>query len=147
MTNLLTIQELISSSSTKENVMSQINVNKRVFFSLLAVLLSVSLLSGCSNKPADLLLGQWVVPTSQNSRHGIHRGFEFFVDGTLSVLTTTGAIGGSYSFIDEDTIKLEMGGILSLAGAQVLDLTFEDHDTLVMTPPASENVAFRMVRK
>ncbi|MET0081281.1 MAG: hypothetical protein ABW119_22730 [Candidatus Thiodiazotropha lotti] len=127
--------------------MSLIDINKRIFASLLTVLLSVSLLSGCSNKPAELLLGQWVVPIPPKSRSGIHRGFEFFKDGTLSVLTATGAIGGSYGFIDEDTIKMELGGILSLAGTQVFDLTFEDHNTLVMRPPSSNNVAFKMVRK
>jgi hypothetical protein len=100
-----------------------------VFVLLLA---SIAAMSGCSNSPKELLVGKWVNSEPPKNRRDIFRGYHFFADGTLSMLTTSGGVGGSYSFVEQDKVKMTHTGLLGLVGPQVYSMDFKDSDTLVL---------------
>jgi hypothetical protein len=88
-------------------------------FLIIAIcLLTVVTLAGCGS-PKSQIIGKWKEQTSGAE-------VEFFKDGTviLKVLLTN---IGKYSFVDNDTIRLELSGLLSLAGAQMYDVKIADN--------------------
>jgi hypothetical protein len=105
-------------------------MKRMVVFLFLVV--AVIAMSGCSSSPQELLVGKWVNSEPPKNRRDIFRGFHFFEDGTISLLTTSGGIGGSYSFVDEDKVKMTMKGWMGLAGPQIYTMDFSDADTLVL---------------
>jgi hypothetical protein len=118
---------------------------KRMFVFLFLVV-AVIAMSGCSSSPQELLVGKWVNAEPPKNRRDIFRGFQFFEDGTISLLTTSGGIGGSYSIVDEDKVKMTMNGWMGLAGPQIYTMDFGDADTLVLKNITMPDMVVRLRR-
>lgn len=85
----------------------------KVKFVLLLLVLSL-ILAGCSG--AGKIVGKW-----QEANDTV---YEFFKDGTLVVSSYGIQMTGVYEFVDNDTIKITMDGLLGIGGASVLDISF-----------------------
>ena len=98
---------------------------KKCLICVLSIMLLGALLAGCGSKsPADLIIGQWLIPGEEDHAESTIElvELEFFSDGTYT--SNTANYAGTYS-IDEDRIKLN--GIL----VEPLTYTFEvDEDSL-----------------
>jgi hypothetical protein len=87
----------------------------------------VTLLSSCSSKPENKIVGKW-------KEIGGTETMEFFKDGTVSVVDNKISLKGSYQFIDEKRIKFKLGGLGPLAGPIVEKVSFSGGE-LVLTMP------------
>ena len=74
------------------------------------IIVTIFMLTGCASKNA--VIGNWKDAAGQN--------MQFFDDGTL---TSGGLLNatGKYSFPDSSHLKLELQGLLSLAGPQLYE--------------------------
>lgn len=98
---------------------------KNVVGSIVSLMILAVSLVGCGSNSSDLIVGQWIVPGSED-RAGTTSdlvALEFFSDGTYD--SNRSNYSGGYS-IDGDRIKLD--GVL----AEPLTFTFElNDDTLI----------------
>lgn len=96
---------------------------KRLTLLVVIILLFLLVVSCASNEKK--IVGEW-----QATEGG--GGVTFYKDGTVIFTDSIGDISGTYSFVDDDTIKVEMSGILSLGGNLMIDVSFSDGN-LVMS--------------
>ncbi len=103
---------------------------------LLVLVLVGGWLAGCSESPQDQIVGRW--QDAENANGSI---LEFFKGGTVSFQESiTGiAINGDYEFLDDETMKIELGGILAIAGASLYKVSF-DNGRLLLTAQNSDGV-------
>jgi hypothetical protein len=87
----------------------------------------VFLLSSCSSKPENEIVGKW-------KEIGGTETLEFFKDGTISVIDKRMSLGGSYKFVGKDRIKFELGGLGALTGPIVEKVSFSGRE-LILTMP------------
>jgi hypothetical protein len=73
----------------------------------LVVLVSALLFVSCSLKSS--IVGKW-------QEIGGSETIEFFKDGTISLTSHGISLNGKYTFIEDDRIKVEFGGLGSIAG-------------------------------
>jgi len=88
---------------------------KHIAKSLLVVLTAIALFVSCSAKSS--ILGKW---QEFGAKTGDNETLEFFKDGTVSLVSKRMTLAGKYSFVDDDRIKLELGGIGALAGPVIM---------------------------
>lgn len=50
--------------------------------------------------------------------------YHFYKDGTLTFNSFGLEVSGTYAFVDKDSIKIELDGLLGLAGNTVFDVSF-----------------------
>jgi hypothetical protein len=81
----------------------------------------VALLSSCSSKPEDAIVGKW-------KELGGTETMEFFRDGTVSVVDEGMSMAGSYKFVDKDRVKVELGGLGALMGPVVARVSISGED-------------------
>jgi len=79
-------------------------------------------LAACS--PKSQIIGKWKEQTTGAE-------LEFFKDGTVTLKMVLTSIG-QYSFLDSNTISMELSGLLSLAGAQTYTVKIEK-DIMTLT--------------
>lgn len=80
---------------------------------ILALLLTLSV-AGCGS---GALVGKWKTANAQNGDT-----LEFFQDGTVISTSVIGLqISGTYKIVDSSHLRIEMGGLFGLAGAQVYE--------------------------
>ena len=84
-------------------------------------------LAGCGKSTEEAILGEW-------GESGGTEVVKFFEDGTISIEESNEDMVGNYTFVDEDTIRVELGGLGALAGPMVIGVTI-DGDSLVLTMP------------
>jgi hypothetical protein len=88
------------------------------------VLIFMLLTTACSAKSS--IVGKW------EDTVGAGVTFEFFKDGTMTATTSGMALTGDYEFIDKDTIRVDMTGLLGLAGSTVFDVSLSG-DSLTLS--------------
>lgn len=96
---------------------------------LAATLLFV--VTSCSPKPETAIVGNWV------GVRGTER-MELFNDGTITVADPDiPNVGGKYTFVDKDRVKVELGGLGALLGPFVVTVAISG-DELTWTMPNGE---------
>lgn len=91
---------------------------------LLTVLLMV-VLAGCGKNPKESIVGKWKESDGTET-------IEFFKDGTVVLIKDGMSIAGNYTFLDDNRIKMELGGLGALIGPVVSEISFPGSE-LVMT--------------
>lgn len=104
---------------------------------LLVITLILSLLASCSSKPEDTIVGKW-------SEIGGTEKMELFKDGTITIMVADKGmnLGGKYTFVEKDRIKVEMGGLGALIGPFVATVSISG-DELTWTMPDGEFSKYR----
>ena len=106
-----------------------------IFTAVLLVLLS---LSACVPGLRTAIVGKWQEVDGTET-------IEFIRGGTVMILDEGRSISGAYEFVDKNRIKVEFGGLYSLAGAQVCTVSVTgNHMMLVM--PDGDKSTYRRVR-
>ena len=105
----------------------------RVFLCLLFV---GGWLTACSEKPEEKIIGRW--HAAETAEGNI---LEFFNGGTVSFQEAiTGiTINGDYEFLNDETLKIELGGTLAIAGASIYKVSFAD-DKLLLAAQNGDDV-------
>ena len=93
----------------------------------LGIVCIVALLSSCSPKPENEIVGKW-------KEIGGTETMEFLKDGTVSVVDKDKSMEGSYKFIDKDQIKFELSGPGVSAGPIVAKVSFSDGEFNLTMP-------------
>ena len=112
----------------------------RVFLCLLFV---GGWLAACSDKPEEKIVGRWhAVDTAEGNV------LEFFQGGTVSFQEAiTGiAINGDYEFLNEDRLKIELGGILAIAGASIYKVSFADDQLMLAAQNGDDVLTYERVK-
>lgn len=83
------------------------------------------------------IMGKWQFVDSAET-------IEFFSDGTVM---TGGSLpmGGSYDFVDQNRIRIELGGLGSLAGPQIFGVQISG-DRLTLVPEYDPSGVWELVR-
>lgn len=80
-------------------------------------------LTACSDSPEEKIVGKWQVADTTEGNV-----LEFYQDGTVTFeeAITGVSINGDYSFLNEEKVKIELGGILAIAGPAIYTISFSD---------------------
>ena len=81
---------------------------------VLIVLINITMV-GCGKSKGQTIVGKWKEVDGTEI-------IEFFKDGTVKVTDEGLAISGDYRFIDDNRIRLNLGGIGGLLGAVIAEL-------------------------
>ncbi len=100
---------------------------------LFATIVALALLVSCSDKSS--IVGKW-------QGTGGDETLEFFKDGTVSAVSKGMPLGGNYSFVESDRIKMEFGGIGALAGPMIMTISFSGGD-LSLTDPTGKSSRYK----
>jgi uncharacterized protein (DUF2147 family) len=76
----------------------------KVLMGWFSVIVAIALLSSCSLKPEDAIVGKWKETDGNET-------IEFFRDGTFIMADEELPIEGTYKFIDKDRIRIKFEGI------------------------------------
>ncbi len=106
--------------------------------SQLVVLIVLCLLTSCSPRPEDAIIGKWSAEKGAGT-------MEFFKDGTVVVNDKIMTLGGKYNFVDEKRVKDDLGGIGALVGPFVATVSFSDVE-LTWTMPNGKVSKYRKVK-
>lgn len=85
-------------------------MKKSVVLSL--VIICIVLLASCSVSKS--IVGSWTDDAGSS--------FNFYKDGTLTIDSGLLSTSGTYTFIDNDTMKVQLDGLLGIGGATVYDV-------------------------
>ena len=75
-------------------------------------------ITACSTGTQDEILGSWY-------EIGGTESIQFFKDGSIQLLSDGNQISGNYTFPDENTIRMEFGGLGALAGPMIAEYKIE----------------------
>ena len=91
---------------------------------LLGLLLAGLWLAACSEPPQDEIVGKWRISDTADGNV-----LEFYKDGTVTFeeAITGVSINGEYTFLNDEKIKIERGGILAITGASIYTISFPDN--------------------
>lgn len=80
--------------------------------------LVLTFLVGCApSSPEEAIVGKWQHIADQSIT-------EFFQNGTISASGPKGDVhNGSYLWLDDNTIRVDLGGLMALAGPQIWDVS------------------------
>lgn len=108
------------------------------YFTLVVVMLSILSLASCVPGLHKAIIGKWQEVDGTET-------IEFIRGGTVTLLDGKMSVSGTYEFVDKNRVKIEMGGLFSLMGAQVCTVSVTgDHMLLVM--PDGDKTTYRRVR-
>jgi hypothetical protein len=109
-----------------------LSISRRLFPLLLASLIIAS----CAKKLEDDILGKWRNVNDSDT-------VELLNDGTIMIVNRPGPmIGGRYTFVDKDRIKVELGGMASVVGPLLVTVSIQD-DELSWTMPDGSSLKYR----
>jgi hypothetical protein len=94
------------------------HIMKHIAKSLLVIITAIALFVSCSTKSS--IVGKWQEFGADN---GDNETLEFFKDGTVSDVSQRMTLAGKYSFVEDDRLKLEFGGIGALAGPMIMHVS------------------------
>ena len=101
----------------------------------LAVLLSFLFLVGCSKQKN--IVGKW-----QDVKRA--ETMEFFPDGTVAAKAGGMSMAGKYTFLDNERIKIELGGMAALAGPMIVKFVISGNE-LTLTDQDNKMTKYRRV--
>lgn len=105
---------------------------------LLLVVCFVFLLASCGLKLEKAIIGKW-------SRIGSEETIEFYKEGTVNIIDEEMPMAGNYKFIDDNSIRLDLGGLGELVGPIICDVSISE-DELILTHAGGEVAKYRRVR-
>ena len=105
-----------------------------IFFSLWLV--------ACSESPQEQIIGKWRVAETTDGNV-----LEFYKDGTVTMqeAITGVSVNGDYSFLNDEKLKIELGGILAIAGAGIYTVSFTDDRMSLKSQNADDFTAYQKV--
>lgn len=83
----------------------------------LPVVFCAFLMTACSKPPEEKIIGIWY-------EMGATETTQFFADGTIKIVADDKTIAGSYSFLDERNLKVELTSMGGRTGTLILDYEF-----------------------
>ena len=85
--------------------------------------LLVIVLGACLEPPQEKIVGKWRIADTEDGNV-----LEFYKDGTVTFeeAITGVSVNGDYSFLNDEKIKVELGGILAITGAAIYVVSFAD---------------------
>jgi hypothetical protein len=93
------------------------------------------LTTSCSQGPKKMILGKWKSASGE--------AIEFFPDGTVSASGNFANYAGTFSFPDNKHIKLELGGLIAIAGPLVANYSLSSNE-LRLTEQGTETIYKRI---
>lgn len=107
---------------------------------LLIILLisSAVMLNGCIQKPEAVIIGKWDEIDGTET-------IEFFKDGTVTIVDKGISLSGNYKFIDDDHIRIDLGGIGALAGPMISKVSISK-DELSLTTSDGDIYKYQRVK-
>lgn len=99
------------------------------------ILLSLLHLTACSGQKN--IVGKWQDVQGTES-------MEFFKDGTVTAKAGGMSLGGKYSFVDDERIKIELGGMGALAGPTIAKVAISGNE-LTLTDENDKPTKYRRV--
>jgi hypothetical protein len=112
---------------------------KSKLFTSSVLVLILSLLTSCLSNLQGAIIGNWKDINEENSY------IQFFKDGTVSATGRGMSLGGSYKFLEPQTIKVELGGMGALAGPVIYKVSIEGNQ-LSLTNPNGQTEFFERGR-
>lgn len=90
---------------------------------LMCVVLVSFWLVACSESPQEKIVGKWQAAGANDGNI-----LEFYPDGTITFeeAITGISVNGEYTFLNDEKVKIEMSGILALAGSTIYTISFAD---------------------
>lgn len=104
----------------------------------LAFAFIISSLVLCSSKAEHAIVGKW-------SEVGRTEKMELFKDGTITIADYGMTMGGKYTFVDKDRIRVELGGLGALLGPVVVTISISG-DEMTWTMPGGDVWKYRRER-
>ena len=98
-----------------------------VFKVIVVAVFATSMFVGCSKAPEKKIIGEW-------QENGESESVQFFADGAIAIRDGNETMAGSYTFLDESKLRVELDGMGALVGSMVIEYQF-DGDTLKLTGP------------
>lgn len=95
------------------------------------IVLSVIFLSGCIQKPEDAVIGKWKEVSGTET-------IEFFKDGTITIVDKGMSMSGNYKFIDNEHIRMDLGGLGALMGPIISKVSFTNDELVMITEKGKE---------
>jgi hypothetical protein len=94
---------------------------------LFATIVALALLVSCSG--GSSIVGMW-------QEFGGDETLDFFKDGTISAASASKemALGGKYSFVEVDRMKVELGGVGALAGPMIMTVAISGGELSLTNP-------------
>jgi len=102
---------------------------------LLGVIFVGLWLVACSESPQERIVGKWQAAGTTDGNV-----LEFYQDGTVTfneAITGVG-INGEYTFLNDQKVKIELSGILAIAGATIYTISFSDNQMSLVTQNGDE---------
>lgn len=93
---------------------------------IILLILSAVMLNGCIQNPEAAIIGKWDEIDGTET-------IEFFKDGTITVDDKGMSFGGDYKFIDNDRIRIELGGLGALAGPMIVKVSISKDELSLTT--------------
>ena len=112
--------------------------NKRGISAILVGFIVLSIMiCGCVDSKASLI-GKW-------ERVDADTTMQFFKDGTLTLVGEDIAVAGDYTFVDDDHIRMDFGGVLGEIEGPLVYTVAVSKDTFILTGPKGESHEYRRV--
>lgn len=105
----------------------------------LFIVLMVFFLFPSSSNAKNAILGKWEETDGTET-------IEFFRDGTVNIVDKGRLIAGGYRFIDDDRLRLDLGGLGALAGSMILKVSVSGNE-LILTNPQGEVSRYRRMER
>lgn len=99
-------------------------------------------LVACSESPQEQIVGKWRVADTTDGNV-----LEFYKDGTVTMeeAITGVSVNGEYSFLNDEKLKIELGGILAITGAAIYQVSFTDDRMTLETQNGGDVTAYQKV--
>ena len=88
---------------------------------VLFIFICLLILTSCST--SKNIVGNWLDDTGSS--------FTFYKDGTLTIGSGLLSTSGTYTFIDKNTVKIHLDGLLGIGGATVYEVEIHKGELLL----------------
>lgn len=99
-------------------------------------------LVACSESPQEQIVGKWRVADTTDGNV-----LEFYKDGTVTMeeAITGVSVNGEYSFLNDEKLKIELGGILAITGAAIYTVSFANDRMTLESQNGGDVTAYQKV--
>ena len=123
----------------KENDKKMMQHKRGISALLVGFIVLCIMICGCVDSKASII-GKWERVDADVGKVTM----EFFKDGTITIVSEDPTLTGDYTFVDDDHIRIELGGLAGVVGPYVCNVAVSK-DTLILTGPKGESHEYRRV--